>query len=78
MAENGCAVTSVARVGDVVVSGSAYQTLRVRSVSIRRGLVVLRGRDGPVRWVGRGNGATVLSHGGPDGCVKLWDLQKGA
>ena len=59
------AVTSVARVEDVVVSGRADQTLGVRSASTRRGC------DGPVCWVWQGNGATILTHGGPDGCVKL-------
>lgn len=71
------AVTAVARLGDdVLVSGSADKTVRIRRASTRRGLGVLRGHDGAVRWVAAGCAGTMLSHGGGDGRVKMWDVER--
>lgn len=69
-------VTAVLQMHDIVISGSADKMIRLRSASTRRGHAVLRGHDGPVRWLAPAGDAAFVSHGGTDGRVKLWDIDR--
>eukprot|EP00177_Eucheuma_denticulatum_P006195 GFKZ01011303.1.p1 GENE.GFKZ01011303.1~~GFKZ01011303.1.p1 ORF type:complete len:455 (-),score=45.40 GFKZ01011303.1:336-1700(-) len=69
------AVTSSLLVNDTVITGSTDRTIRMRNVHTHRKLAVLRGHDAPVAWLAPTDTGFV-SHGGNDGRVKLWDVNR--